>query len=794
MRFMKRKNACALLTTALFALNSAGAGAVGVTTISVSLEQTIDAPRWMYDSKAKVKGGALISQMVEAKRALMAKDRGKCLAALQKSYALGKSLGPWLAWNQLQCAILRDKDGKASVTALEAAVNKVDAEPRWLLFGPSANLLRLAYTSALLTLVEQQVKSDRRLAWATVDKLQQVRSWLSVDERANIYHYAGELAFIEQNLGAAQDFLLRSLNERESTELRAKVESIRTALIGRSVEGTTAPATSGAPPASGKAAGSSGTAPTSTKTPVPGPVAATPGNDDLGITDEERDIFGRMNRAYQSQDYISAIEDGVELIQKFPGSRRSTDAADRVLDIYVSLSNKTDEKYRNVRETAVKEMEKADAGRMSRWAANAYAKGNYLDALSLAEKAYRKYDGHPDSTKVLLLAAKSAVASGEYEDAKTNFTLLLNKHGGTVEAAEASFRLGLLEYRLKHYAPSAAYFERLLALSQGKDFEYRALYWQWRAQQKLDRAKSASYAAPLLAKYPMTYYGLRARAELDGGTMDLPNEPTSAKAELRLLETERLAWERFTVLLRAGWFREAERELESLPEPQSNDERLIRAKYWAATLRYDNAIILMNKAFEENPALLQVSLLRMVFPKEYLNFVTHASKASGVGPEWLLSIMRQESSFRPEIKSPSNAYGVMQLVNGTAAEIAKDLKVKDFSNEQLNDPEMSLKLGSVYFSRLERSFNSNVALALAAYNAGPTRVRRWLNARKDLSPLEAAPSSAPESEVWIDELPWEETSHYVKAVLRNWLIYKILDGSKLTLSEPIWVDGKTPAR
>src|SRR4051794_16067476 len=83
--------------------------AAGVTMISISLDQNLEAPRWMYDSKIKVKGGPLIALMVEAKKALQAKDRARCLAALQKSYTLGKSLAPWLAWNQLMCAQLRNK-------------------------------------------------------------------------------------------------------------------------------------------------------------------------------------------------------------------------------------------------------------------------------------------------------------------------------------------------------------------------------------------------------------------------------------------------------------------------------------------------------------------------------------------------------------------------------------------------------------------------------------------------------------------------------------------------------------
>ncbi|NJL25554.1 MAG: tetratricopeptide repeat protein [Calothrix sp. SM1_5_4] len=418
--------------------------------------------------------------------------------------------------------------------------------------------------------------------------------------------------------------MLRSLSEKDSADLRARVESIRSSLLGKKKED-----------------------PAGTKD------AAPKGGDDLGITDEEKEIYARMTRAYDSQDYVSAIEDGVLLIQKFPGSRRSAEAADRVLDIYLGLANKTDDKFRHVRESAVKEMQKVDAARMNRWAQNAYARGNYLDALGLAEKAFVKFDGQPESTRTLLLAGKAAVSGGEYEDAKKHFEKLLKEHGGTTEAAEGTFRMGLLEYRQKRWSQAAAYFERLLALAQGKDFEYRALYWQWRAQQKLDLAKSAAYAQPLIEKYPLSYYALRARAELNGNQVALESKNVQVKAELRMLESERLAWERFHILLKAGWFREAERELDWLPEPQNNDDRLIRARLWAAALRYDVAIGLMNKVFDENPELMRTPILRVIFPREYSSFVGKEAKAVGLDEDWIRSLIRQESSFRPDVKSPA---------------------------------------------------------------------------------------------------------------------------------------------
>jgi soluble lytic murein transglycosylase len=608
-----------------------------------------------------------------------------------------------------------------------------------------------------------QTKADRSGAWKTVNKLQQVRSWLSAEERANTYRWAGELAFVEQNLQAAQDFMMRSLSEKENAEVRVRVESIRNSLLGNKKSAATQKPVSAASP-------------------------------ELGVSDEEKEIFNRMTHSIESQDYLSAIEDGVELIHKFPGSRNATEASDRILDIYLSVSNRTDEKFRHVHESVVREMMKVDASRLSRWANNAYARQNYVDALTFAEKAFTKFEGQPESTKMLLLAGKSAMASGEFNDAAANFERLLKQSSGTPEAVDSTFRLGLLQFRAKKYPQAAAFFERLLALSGSKDYEYRALYWQWRAQQKIDAAKSAPFAQPLIEKYPLSYYGLRAKAELNGNQLEISSNPVVVKTEFRLLEPERLAWERLTMLLKAGWFKEAEKELESLPEAQSTEERLIRAKLWASTLRYDLAVMNVNKAMDENPELQQTSILKIVFPQEFGPWIARESKALNLGEDWIRSLIRQESSFRPDARSSSNAMGVMQLLPSTAQELVKDFKIKDFSvPDSLYDPDLNIKLGSNYLSRMIKSFNGNIPLALAAYNAGPTRLRRWLAARRDAG-VEAANSSAPEVELWIDELPWDETSFYVKAILRNWLIYRLLDGSKVALTNPIWLDVKPPVR
>ncbi len=92
-----------------------------------------------------------------------------------------------------------------------------------------------------------------------------------------------------------------------------------------------------------------------------------------------------------------------------------------------------------------------------------------------------------------------------------------------------------------------------------------------------------------------------------------------------------------------------------------------------------------------------------------------------------------------------------------------------------------------------KQFGGNVPMALAAYNVGPYKMQKWLDARPELATLKTDPSSMPSVEVWIDELPWAETCFYVKAILRNALIYQVLEKGPAELSPVIWKNlGFTP--
>jgi soluble lytic murein transglycosylase len=112
--------------------------------------------------------------------------------------------------------------------------------------------------------------------------------------------------------------------------------------------------------------------------------------------------------------------------------------------------------------------------------------------------------------------------------------------------------------------------------------------------------------------------------------------------------------------------------------------------------------------------------------------------------------------------------GLTQLMLPTAREVARSLRIRAPSAEQLQNPSTNIQLGAAYLGRLLQRFDGNVALALASYNAGEGAVNRWRSAR-------------PETELdrWVEEIPLSETRGYVKRVLRSWNTYRLLVGRPL---------------
>ncbi len=148
------------------------------------------------------------------------------------------------------------------------------------------------------------------------------------------------------------------------------------------------------------------------------------------------------------------------------------------------------------------------------------------------------------------------------------------------------------------------------------------------------------------------------------------------------------------------------------------------------------------------------------FPLAYKPQLEKAAERANLPLEWVYAITRQESAFMPAVRSGAGAVGLMQLLPGTAKQVARKIQVPHHPN-QLNDPSHNTQLGSAYLRQMYDNYGDNRILASAAYNAGPGRVSRWLREQ----PQQVS------ADVWIETIPYRETREYVQSVLAFALIY-----------------------
>lgn len=175
------------------------------------------------------------------------------------------------------------------------------------------------------------------------------------------------------------------------------------------------------------------------------------------------------------------------------------------------------------------------------------------------------------------------------------------------------------------------------------------------------------------------------------------------------------------------------------------------------------------------------------YPAPYQGIVREVESRYQLPESLVHAVMRQESGFRPNVVSPVGAVGLMQLMPRTARLAALDITQRP-GNPVAPDPTRpknvrnNVELGGFYLSKLLGMLNDQMPLAVAAYNAGPSAVSRWLQGG-DRLPVD----------IWVARIPYRETRHYVSRVMGNWLAYRYLsDPSQLPELKLALVEGTRP--
>jgi len=290
-------------------------------------------------------------------------------------------------------------------------------------------------------------------------------------------------------------------------------------------------------------------------------------------------------------------------------------------------------------------------------------------------------------------------------------------------------------------------------------------YWEARALEKAGETTAARAIYARLAELQSWHGFLSAeRIGRPHAIEDIPIVPVDGTLE-------RLAAEPALVRAReyhhVGLGHEGRREWNDWLADRGSGEAAAAAALAAAWGLGDRAIFSAGRSGE-----LGKRALALRFPVLHAETVTAAAAEQRLEPAWVYGVMRRESAYIADIRSSAGAIGLMQLMPTTATYVAKLRGEADWRGD-LTDPETNIAFGTFYLRHVLDRFDDHVVLATASYNAGPSRVAKWL-----------PDDASMEADRWIDTIPYTETRRYVRAVLAYAAIYhERLTGEGFELGE-----------
>lgn len=723
--------------------------------LSLSFNEDFPAPRDLFKEFKEPKKSTVSSLLLRTKKAIEDQHFKTCLIKISALKSKAPQILNWLETEEVLCRYKQfKKDNKNQAQPLWSLLKRLYGKGALKSKDPHSKLLVKRWQKASLELFHWQERNHPQKAWANFEQLQNYISDLETKEKARLFSYAGELSLKKGDEKTAVDFWGRSIGFQENPRLKKKLDRLRKKLKLPMLEEEQDLVT------------------------VKPPMAS----------EEEESLYSRFRQAVKSKDHIAAVSDGIEIINLYPGSKNADRAAKQILSVYMALATSKKDEWQLIKARVLELMKKAAPFRILEWATFMNDREYFQDALVLAEDRLDDVKGQPLAAKVLLLVGSSYLHIGEFSEAEAAFSNIVSKHSGSKAWPEAIFKLAIISYRLKKYENAEKYFTKYLKIDDNEDYNLSSHYWLWRSLQKLNSDEEEDAREALLKRYPVSYYGIRAILEKNSGQLKYPKgtETQNWKLDLSLTSSEKKSWERAKILISGSWFEEARRELKSLPTPKDDIGKLVWARTWAAVLNYPNALKLVGEVWEKNEKLVNRRVLELIYPKEFIDIIGPYAKRYRQDPRLILALIRQESSFLYNVKSWAGALGVMQIMSATGREVARDLRIRNFSpRRDLLKPRVNVKIGTNYLYRLNKAFNGHIPLSLAAYNAGIGNIRAWMKSRTDLNPDEMS-GLDPDSELWLEELPWLETSGYVKNILRNWVVYRYLDQSAEKIGVPVW--------
>ena len=414
------------------------------------------------------------------------------------------------------------------------------------------------------------------------------------------------------------------------------------------------------------------------------------------------------------------------------------------------------------------------------WLARVYLRqGDEEPFLALAREVDTGFLSGELKAKFLLLLGAQHADRGRIDTAASTYRQAAAAADTPATAADALWQIGWLYYSDGRYAQALGAFEESRRGQSSGSSAMQALYWKARTLEKMsERQKAFETFQSICSESRNSYYCQIGRtrngwAQISGhetADVKLPFLAEALEPNNQPLVTD-IHYERATELRLIGWLREAADELSALAVRVGQDRGAV---LWLARLlnsagEYHRALALVRTFFgdvlERGGTTSAKTFWEVAYPGGYFQVIHGLAASQRLDGYLITAVIREESSYNPSAVSSAGALGLMQVMPQTGHKIASELGFPGFTRERLFEPCYNIRLGSWYLRQLSEKFGNNLVLVVAAYNAGPEAVSKWVQQGK-----------GKDQDEFVESIPYTETRNYVKKVLRSYGEYRRIYG------------------
>jgi soluble lytic murein transglycosylase len=407
--------------------------------------------------------------------------------------------------------------------------------------------------------------------------------------------------------------------------------------------------------------------------------------------------------------------------------------------------------------------------------------GDHAQYISLAKALVSDFPESSWAEESLNNLATYYILTNDDESAAATFRDMYARYPSGQYAERAAWKYGWWSYKTGDHPETIRVFEAAAATFPRSNYRPSFIYWAARAHAKNGEASSGTNNMRLVfADYGSSYYGRLAEGHLRRAGLLPPRDSVRTAAAIAQAAPPALPTDGIIrQLLASGLYDDALNELRYAQRAWGTSPAIDATIAWAYNQKGElrRAITIMRRAYPQHLTAggqqLPAEILQVIYPLTYWESIRRESAARNLDPYLIAALIGQESTFDPKIRSAANAWGLMQIVPATGRRLGRALGLGTVTTDRLTDPELNIKLGTYYFSRLVEQFGGTY-YALASYNAGENRVVRWKAERPGL-----------DEDEFIDDIPFPETQNYVKRILGTAEDYRLLYGSGEVRPAPI---------